>query len=142
MKYGLLMVCLLVLVLGGCPAPSLKVPITEKIVTHELADLYLTTDPNQMSGVPKEYAKLGPNESITIYARGVTSIETGSKWFILPEDTIVNWKATEGVEITPTKGHAVMVKVVNPTSKTIFITATTTTKEGKKIERIFTIEIK
>ncbi len=140
---GMMALFTLTLIIGCAGAPKVKVPKEVPTPTpkqqYELEDLYLTTDANQMSGTPIDHAKLGVGETIVIYARGMSSIETGGKWFKLPDDVVVNWKADPELEVTPTTGHEVTVKVIKPISGAAYVTATTTTKDGKKIEKTFTV---
>jgi len=125
----------------GCAGVQ-KVKVPEKVMPtkYELADLYLTTDSKQMTGVARDHIKLAVGETVVIYARGASSIETGGKWFELPADVVVTWKADRELEVTPTTGHVVTVKVVEPISVASFVTATTTTKTGEKVEKLFTVE--
>lgn len=117
----------------GCAKVSkVKVPTSTK---NELDGLYVTTDPKQMTGVPRDNAKLGLGETVVVCARGAM----GTKWFELPADVVVNWKADPELEVTPTTGHIVTVKVINPISVSAYVTVTTTTKAGEKIEKEFTI---
>jgi len=128
------------LIVGCASAPKVKVPAVKEVTKpYDLYDLYLTKDAQQMTGVPLDNAKLSVGETITIYARGCSSIEKGGKWFELPADVVVNWKADKELEVTPTTGHVVTVKVVSPISGSAYVTATTTAKDGSKIEKLFTI---
>ncbi|MEA3311540.1 MAG: hypothetical protein U9Q76_04910 [candidate division WOR-3 bacterium] len=127
--------------LVGCAAvQKVKVPKVEKAPECELGGLYLTTDARQMTGVDRDHAKLAVGETVVIYARGMSTIETGGKWFELPADVVVTWKADRELEVTPATGHVVTVKVVEPMSVASFVTATTTTKAGEKVEKLFTVE--
>lgn len=141
-KIASMMVALVIIaMLVACAGvPEVKVPAVKKAPTYELGDLYLTTDAKQMTGVARDSVKLGVGENVVIYARGMSTIETGGAWFELPADVVVNWKADRGLEVTPTVGHIVTVKVVEPIEGAAFVTATTTTKAGKKIEALFTVE--
>jgi len=112
--------------------PEIKVPIPKK---YELKDLYLTTDAKQMTGTARDMAKLGIGETVVIYARG----NMGGEWFELPADIIVNWKADPELEVTPTTGPVVTVKVIKPISTSSYVEATTTTKEDEKVKKLFTI---
>lgn len=107
---------------------------------YEVAGLYLTADAKQMTGVPRDHVKLAVGETVVVYARGMSSIETGGKWFELPPNVVVTWKADRELEVTPATGHIVTVKVVEPITAASFVTATTTDKDGKKIEVLFTVE--
>lgn len=141
-KIATIMVALIaIILLVGCPGvPKVKVPVVKETPKpYDLYDLYLTKDAQQMTGVPLDSATLSVGETITIYARGCSSIETGGKWFELPADVVVNWKADRELEVTPTTGHVVTVKVVSPISVSAYVTATTTAKDGSKIEKLFTI---
>ncbi|MGC8823521.1 MAG: hypothetical protein ACP5PZ_02860 [Bacteroidales bacterium] len=93
----------------------------------------------EMTGVAQDKAKLGMGETVTVYARGCSSIETGGKWFVLPADVVVAWKADKELEVTPTTGHVVTIKVIAPISGSAYVTATTTAKDGSKIEKLFTV---
>ncbi len=116
--------------------PKVNAPTIEKPPTYELAGLYLTIDSNQMSGVPIDKAKLAEGEIVVIYARGQSP---DGKWFELPNDIVITWKVDSELEVTPAEGHVVTVKVVKSISSIAYVTATTTTKDGKKIEALFTI---
>ncbi|MFN3550680.1 MAG: hypothetical protein ACK4WJ_02580 [Endomicrobiia bacterium] len=130
-------------ILSSCAkVPKLQVPSVKPTPKYELGGLYLTTDAKQMSGVARDSIKLGVGESAVIYARGMSTIETGGKWFELPSDVVVNWKADRELEVTPTVGHVVTVKVVRPISGAAYLTATTTDKSGKKIESILAVTMK
>lgn len=132
----------IVLLVSCAGVPKVKVPVVEKTPTYELGGLNLTTDAKQMSGVAIDHVKLGVGETVVVYARGASTIETGGKWFELPADVVVNWKADRELEVTPTVGHTVTVKVVEPISVAAYVTATTTTKAGEKIEAMFAVESK
>ena len=84
-----------------------------------------------------DHVKLAVGESVVIYARGNS---TEGKWFKLPLHVAVTWKADRELQVTPTSGHTVTVRVVKPISTTAYVTAVTTAKNGKKIEALFTIE--
>ena len=130
----------LIAFLAGCAGvPKVVVPEVQKPATYELGGLYLTTDEKQMSGVAHDSAKLGVGETVVVYARGMSSVETGGKWFELPAEITVNWKADRELEVTPAVGHVVTVKVVKPISVSSYVTVTATTKDGKKIEAVFTV---
>lgn len=130
----------IVLLIGCARVSKVTVPKVEKTPVYELGGLYLTKDAQQLNGVASDHAKLGIGETVVIYARGMSTIKTGGKWFELPADVVVNWKADRELEVTPATGHVVTVKVIEPISGTAFVTATTTTKKGEKIEKLFTIE--
>ena len=147
-KIATMMVTLvaIALLVGCASVTKVKMPVVKEtpIVketpkTYDLYDLNLTKDPHQMTGVPVDHAKLAVGETVTIYARGGSSIETGGKWFELPADVVVTWKADRELEVTPTTGHVVTVKVISPMSVAAYVTATTTAKDGSKIEKLFTI---
>ena len=140
MMLSLVAVALLVGCAGVPEVGLLKVKLPKVEKAPELGGLYLTTDLKQMTGVARDHVKLGVGESVVIYARGQSTIETGGKWFELPADVVVNWKAGRELEVTPTTGHVVTVKVVEPISVTAYVTATTTTKAGEKLEMLFTVE--
>lgn len=130
-------------ILASCAkVPKLQMPSIQPTPKYELGGLYLTTDAKQMSGVSRDRIKLGIGESVVIYARGMSTIETGGKWFELPSDVVVNWKADKELELTPTVGHTVTIKVARPISGAAYVTATTTDKSGKKIESLLTVEMK
>jgi len=136
-----MMALLAIVLLVGCASvPKVKVPAVQKAPVYELGGLYLTTDEKQMTGVARDHVKLGVGETVVIYARGMSTIETGGKWFELPADVVVNWKADRELEVTPTTGHVVTVKVIEPISTSSFVRATTTTKKSEKIEKLFTVE--
>jgi len=143
----MMMALVAIALLVGCASVTkVKMPVVKEtpIVkeapkTYDLYDLYLTKDPQQMTGVARDMAKLSVGETVTIYARGCSSIETGGKWFELPADVVVTWKADRKLEVTPTTGHVVTVKVISPISVSAYVTATTTAKDGSKIEKGFTI---
>lgn len=128
------------LLVGCAGMAKVKAPVAKETPkTYDLYDLYLTKEANQMTGVAQDKAKLGVGESVTIYARGCSSVETGGKWFELPADVVISWKADGELEVTPTTGHVVTVKVVKPIAVSAYVTATTTAKNGSKIEKLFTI---
>lgn len=104
----------------------------------ELSGLYLTTDRTQMNGVPGDSVTLSVNESITVYARGM---DDRGKWFELSDDAAITWKADNELEVTPTAGPEVKVKVVKK-AVVSYATATVLTKEGQKIKEEFAVQIK
>lgn len=130
-----------ILLLAGCAGVSkVKVPVAKEAPkTYDLYDLYLTKDAQQMTGVAKDAVKLNVGETVTIYARGCSSAETGGKWFELPGNVVVTWKADQELEVSPTTGHVVTVKVIKPISTATYVTAVTTAKDGSKIEKLFTV---
>jgi len=128
------------LLVGCAGVPEVQAPKVGKAPVYDLGGLYLTTDAKQMTGVARDRVKLGVGETVVIYARGMSTVETGGKWFELPADVVVNWKADREIEVTPTTGHIVTVKVIEPISVTAYVTATTTTKKGEKIETSLMVE--
>ncbi len=123
-------------IVGCAVVPKIKVPAVGKAPVYELDGLYLTTDARQMTGVDRSSAKLGVGETVVIYARGKS---TDGKWFELPADVVVNWRADLELEVTPASGHVVTVKVIKPISVVAYVTATTTTEDGKKTETLFSV---
>ncbi len=137
---GVLSTVVLLVSCTGAPKvskPEVKVPLPEK--HGGLTYLYLTGNAEQMSGVAPTMRTMKVGESIVIYARG--GDETG-KWFKLPNDVVVNWKAGKELEITPTTGHVITVKAVGPAGEIPFLEATAVTKDGTKVEGTLQIEIK
>lgn len=49
-----------------------------------------TTDVKQMIGISCEHVEVRVSETVIIYARGMSRIETGGKWFELPAEVVVN----------------------------------------------------
>lgn len=140
-KAGILvMLFFAIVLLVGCPGLPKMPVVKETLQTYDLYDLYLTTDVQQMTGVPKDHVKLGLGETVVVYARGCSSLETGGKWFELSPDIVVNWKSDPELEVTPTTRHMVTVKVIKPISVAAYVTAITTNKAGQKVEKIFTVE--
>ncbi len=141
---SIMTLCAIVLLVGCAGVPmKVKVPALEKAPVYELDGLYLTTDPKQMTGVARDHIKLGVGETVVIYARGKSTIETGGKWFELPADVVVDWKTDSELEVTPTTGHMVTVKLIKSLNEgSAFAKAVTTTKDGKKIDAIFMVREK
>ncbi len=52
----------------------------------------------------------------------------------LPQDVVGNLKVDRELEVKPTAGRVVTVKVIKPISTVAYVTATTTKKNGKKLE--------
>ena len=128
------------LLVSCASAPKLKVSeVKEAPKTYDLYDLYLTKDAQQMTGVARDMAKLSVGETVTVYARGCSSIETDGKWFVLPANVVISWKADRELEVTPITGHIVTIRMIKPISVSAYVTATTTAKDGSKIEKLFTI---
>ena len=129
----------IVLMLLACVGTSeiSEQPASPAFKYHELDGLYLTIDGKQMNGVAMDHVKLAVGESVVIYARGNS---TEGKWFKLPLHVAVTWKADRELQVTPTSGHTVTVRVVKPISTTAYVTAVTTAKNGKKVDALFTIE--
>jgi lipoprotein-anchoring transpeptidase ErfK/SrfK len=140
-KIATMMVVLVTIALfvGCAGVQKAKDLAAEKPQAYELGGLFLTKDEKQMTGIAKDSAKLGVGETIVIYARGQSTVETGGKVFELPADVVVEWKADNELEVTPNVGHIVTVKLVKPIEVAAYVTATTTTKTGQKIEAGFTI---
>lgn len=113
--------------------PEVKVPIPER---YELDDLYFAGDAKKMTGVSLGNVELGVGETVIIYVRGASN----GKWFELPADVVVSWEADRELEVSPTTGHVVTVKVVKPIENFSFVTATTINKDGKKIEAQLMVE--
>jgi len=109
-----------------------------------LAGLYLTYDPNQMKGIAPDEVLLDTGESKTLYARGQSSIDTDGQWFVLPPDVVVSWRGGQGVEVTPTEGQVVTVKVTGPLPATGFVQvqATTTDYKGHEVRSYVSVENK
>jgi hypothetical protein len=101
---------------------------------YQLTGLYVTMDAEQMSGTPKNHAKLGVGDTMVIYARGMSSRATGQKWFILPSDVEVDWSADEALEVIPTEGHKVTLRVVKPISNEAKVSAFTVITRVTKID--------
>ncbi len=123
-------VILITALMIGCAQLGTVKQVAKEVGPRTLTGLNVTRDAKQMSGVPISVAKLAVGESVVLYARG----SDNGKWFELPADVVVNWKADSELEVNPTTGHVVTVKVVSPISAVAFVTATTTTKDGKKLE--------
>jgi hypothetical protein len=114
-------------------------PLTPGAYSHsELCGLYLTTDKAQMTGVPKDSAKLSVNESIIVYARGM---DDKGKWFVLPEGVTIDWKADSELNVDPASGTEVAVKVLKKAVVT-YVTASAETKNGEKIKKEFAVMVK
>lgn len=113
-------------------------PILGEHGHKELSGLYLTTDKTQMTGVPRDSAKLSVHESIIIYVRGM---DDKGKWFILPEDVKISWKADNELEVNPDAGTEVTVKVLKKTVVT-YVTAIVETKDERRIKKEFAIMVK
>lgn len=132
----------IVLMLLACAGTSeiSEQPATPAFKYYELDGLYLTTDEKQMNGVAMDHVKLRVGEFVVVYARGMSTVDTGAQWFKLPSHVAVTWKADSELQVAPASGHTVTVRVVKPIAVTSYVTAVTTAKNGKKIEAIFTVE--
>ncbi len=143
-KIAVTMVALVTIAfLAGCAtvAPKVTVPVVKEAPkTYDLYDLYLTTDAQQWRLECSGLVKLGMGETITVYARGRSSLETGGKWFVLPEDVTVEWVPDKELEVTPTVGHVVTIKLVSKPDVVTFVKAVITTKDGKKVEQLFMVD--
>lgn len=146
-KIAVTMVALVTIAfLAGCATvvPKVTVPVVKEAPkTYDLYNLYLTTDAQQETGVSRNLVKLGVGETITVYARGCTGdkwSETGGEWFVLPEDVTVEWIPDKELEVTPTVGHVVTIKLVSKPDVVTFVKAVITTKDGKKVEQLFMVD--
>ena len=103
-----------------------------------LAGLNLTTDPEQMSGVPKDHVQLGVGESVKIYARGQ---DESGKWCPLPPGLNIRWRSDRELDIEPKTGDTVTARLRNAPKVSAMATARTVV-EKKKLQRLFTVEKK
>jgi len=118
------------------PVTNAKPAAVATNVKPVLSGLYLTSDAKQMTGVGMDNTKLAVGESVVIYARGK---DAAGKWYELPADVVVNWKADKELKVEPATGKMVTVKVAKEIAVSAMVTATVTDSKGKKIEAIFTI---
>ncbi len=137
------MISLIIVSFIGCASvQNVKKPVIKSSQPEKqgnLTYLYLTIDAGKMQGKSTTYLNMKVGETNVIYVRG--GDETG-KWFTLPDDLNVTWKAGKEIKISPATGHIINVKAVGPAGEIPFLEATITTKEGKKIEATIQIEIK
>ncbi len=108
-------------------------PKSQKLFIIQLDGLYVTMDASQMSGKPKDTAKLDVGDTIIIYARGKSSKATGNKWLKLPAKIKISWSVDKELKITQNQGHTVAVKVVTPISTAAYVSAGTAITRLTKI---------
>ncbi|MDI6698097.1 MAG: hypothetical protein QME85_04070 [Candidatus Saccharicenans sp.] len=82
---------------------------TKEATAPKLTNLIITTDPNATS--PSTCIQLLPDETITVYAVG---LDEKGKPFVIPEDSIVHWSGTDGLEVKSSGSHTATVKLAKP----------------------------
>jgi len=121
----------------GAPAGAFE----EHDATHAdeaITGIMLTTDPDQMSGVPQDHVKLAVGETVTVYARGQ---DAEGKWCLLPQGLPVKWRSDRELELSSKTGETVTARLASEPKVSAMATARTVVHK-KRMQRLFTVEKK
>lgn len=105
------------------------------IAACDITGLNLTESSIQMSGVSMGEKKLRVGGSINLYVRG----DLNGKWFELPDDFKLAWKADKELFVLPGPSHVFTIQLREPVSVFASLTITAMGANGKKLEADLTI---
>ncbi|MEM2870239.1 MAG: hypothetical protein QW379_07470 [Thermoplasmata archaeon] len=135
-----------VVVLGGASQEvrrvalaSIEIECGDADLLPRISNLVLTADGAQMSGPPKDHVPLGVGESVEVFARG---LDDKGNWFPLPESFPVRWSADRELELSSGAGHRVTIRLLREPKVSALVTARARGSDGRRLQRIFTVERK